>query len=930
MKKTFTLILVLLLLLAGIKNANAQCSNILYRDADGDGYGNPNISITRCFPVSGYVSNNLDCDDSNHKYNLVKFWYLDADGDGYGNPAISVSSCSPPQGYVEYGYDELDDNPRFLNFYGDDLKTCFPPSKNSFVKHYADCSLNEADTIQIVGAGWYVELYNTEGTMAGFTNVSNGSLVGVPPGWHARIRYKYDCWSTNPNEALGESWIDEYEDFYFEKCTNISGEDTVCAGGAVTLTAQKDVESVFAWYDAKTGGNLLQEGSVYQSPALATGQYRYWVSADGGPRRSFTVTSLGSVINNKPGNISVAANTGSCSATVNFRNPYTTDFCKGATSEAVFRGTGAYQTWVVPQNIYSVNIDAVGARSGGAPGRVQTTLAVTPGETLYINVANGSYPNGGTGATETMLVEELGWSWTKRVSGGNGGGSTQVGRTGNLLTDTLVIAGGGGGNAYRWLNVPNELIGSGGNGGYVADADPGQPNFMQGMSEQPDYDITDMQVGGGGGGGYYGGLTDILDGDGASPGQGGGSHIAVNGTSNTVFTQGYGGDHSYVRITYVKEFPMMQIAGLPSGSAFPLGTTTNTFKYTNSNGVETTTSFDVSVTGTMPTWYLDADNDGHYVSSQSSCSSPGAGYNATATISGDCNDNDPNKWRSTSLYVDADGDGYTVGAATSVCYGATIPAGYRSTSLGVDCNDNNASIHPGATEIADGLDNDCNGTIDDGFINLSIADVSKSEGNKGKSNMTFTVTLNKVTTKKVTVQFATQNGTAIAGSDFTSATGTLTFKAGTTAQTINVSITGDKIVEPNETFKVNLSNAVNAVIVKSSATGTILNDDGVAITSSASNKVSVKSINESADPFIKIAPNPATNILNVDLTGFSGSVTLQLISLHGKMLQQEKIRAVANYVRKQMNISGMASGTYLITVIDEKANRKTEKVVIAH
>ena len=93
------------------------------------------------------------------------------------------------------------------------------------------------------------------------------------------------------------------------------------------------------------------------------------------------------------------------------------------------------------------------------------------------------------------------------------------------------------------------------------------------------------------------------------------------------------------------------------------------------------------------TWYLDADGDSHYVSSVSSCGSPGAGYNTTGGTLGDCNDNDNSKWQSALLYIDVDGDGYDAGQAT-VCYGATIPAGYKSTTLGSDCNDNNAAIKP--------------------------------------------------------------------------------------------------------------------------------------------------------------------------------------------------------------------------------------------
>ena len=79
----------------------------------------------------------------------------------------------------------------------------------------------------------------------------------------------------------------------------------------------------------------------------------------------------------------------------------------------------------------------------------------------------------------------------------------------------------------------------------------------------------------------------------------------------------------------------------------------------------------------------------------------------------DCAPNDKNKWQSAALYIDADNDGYDNGQ-TTICYGATIPTGYKSTTLGKDCNDNDATIHPGATEICgDGIDNNCNGQIDE-------------------------------------------------------------------------------------------------------------------------------------------------------------------------------------------------------------------------
>ncbi|MCC6288183.1 MAG: T9SS type A sorting domain-containing protein [Chitinophagaceae bacterium] len=75
----------------------------------------------------------------------------------------------------------------------------------------------------------------------------------------------------------------------------------------------------------------------------------------------------------------------------------------------------------------------------------------------------------------------------------------------------------------------------------------------------------------------------------------------------------------------------------------------------------------------------------------------------------DCAPNDKTKWQSVTLYVDADNDGYDNGKAT-VCYGATIPSGYKSSTLGKDCNDENISTHPGAPEICgNGIDEDCDG-----------------------------------------------------------------------------------------------------------------------------------------------------------------------------------------------------------------------------
>jgi hypothetical protein len=76
----------------------------------------------------------------------------------------------------------------------------------------------------------------------------------------------------------------------------------------------------------------------------------------------------------------------------------------------------------------------------------------------------------------------------------------------------------------------------------------------------------------------------------------------------------------------------------------------------------------------------------------------------------------------------------------------------------------------------------------------------------------ITVVLGGAATEPVTVTYATSNGTATAGSDYTAASGTLHFAVGQTSQTFTVPILGDAACEGNETVNLTLSDPVNAVL----------------------------------------------------------------------------------------------------------------------
>ena len=122
---------------------------------------------------------------------------------------------------------------------------------------------------------------------------------------------------------------------------------------------------------------------------------------------------------------------------------------------------------------------------------------------------------------------------------------------------------------------------------------------------------------------------------------------------------------------------------------------------------------------------------------------------------------------------------------------------------------------------------------------IVISDASISEGNSGSSTLSFTVTRSD-RNGAFKVDYATSNATAMAGSDYAAASGTLTFTAGgSMTQSVHVSITGDISVEANETFIVTLSNVVNtagtAALTDASGTGTITNDDTTPVAFPASN-----------------------------------------------------------------------------------------------
>jgi hypothetical protein len=136
------------------------------------------------------------------------------------------------------------------------------------------------------------------------------------------------------------------------------------------------------------------------------------------------------------------------------------------------------------------------------------------------------------------------------------------------------------------------------------------------------------------------------------------------------------------------------------------------------------------------TYYADGDGDGFGISNLSQCTCKADSY-FTALQGGDCDDQtktvnpgasevcngvddncngvtDGDAPQAKVFYADGDGDGFGTGSGKTQC---SAGGGYTATQAG-DCNDGDSGTFPGATEVCDGKDNNCNGAIDDGTAGL--------------------------------------------------------------------------------------------------------------------------------------------------------------------------------------------------------------------
>ena len=151
---------------------------------------------------------------------------------------------------------------------------------------------------------------------------------------------------------------------------------------------------------------------------------------------------------------------------------------------------------------------------------------------------------------------------------------------------------------------------------------------------------------------------------------------------------------------------------------------------------------------------------------------------------------------------------------------------------------------------------------DDTLPEISVTDTA---ANEDAGTMTFWVSLSRASATDVTVGYATADGTATAGSDYTATNDTLTILAGDTGAPVSVTIIDDTDdTESDETFTLNLSGATGATITATSATATIIEDSNLPIISVLDSSSSENRTFGNNMGFDVVSDRPVTQDIQVD------------------------------------------------------------------
>jgi hypothetical protein len=206
---------------------------------------------------------------------------------------------------------------------------------------------------------------------------------------------------------------------------------------------------------------------------------------------------------------------------------------------------------------------------------------------------------------------------------------------------------------------------------------------------------------------------------------------------------------------------------------------------------------------------------------------------------------------------------------------------------------------------------------------MSIDDCAVTEGNAGSVACGFKVSLSAPSSRTITVNYATTNGSATAGSDYDSASGGLTFTPGQVSKPVDVTVLGDAAVEVDEDFVVNLTGEVNATVGDAQGRGTILDDDAPSLSSNELVHRATQMADLSPDPgpvadvdFYRMAQQPRASY-EVVIDATSGDVSplvMERLGSDNSTVLQSSVAVgtgASRSLRWENVVPGMVSGQHI-------------------
>ncbi len=328
-------------------------------------------------------------------------------------------------------------------------------------------------------------------------------------------------------------------------------------------------------------------------------------------------------------------------------------------------------------------------------------------------------------------------------------------------------------------------------------------------------------------------------------------------------------------------------------------------------------------------FYKDEDMDGflNYVD----CDDTNADINPNATevcdgIDNNCDGQIDEGQQLSAYFLDADNDGYgSLADVVQACPGMP-PMGYVENAM--DCDDTNPDIHPDQTETCDGLDNDCNGSIDDGLTIFTYYVDSDGDG-FGEAATSLDTCLSDAPAGFATNAMDCDDSNADINPDKAEICDGIDNDCngmaddGLTVFTYYLDADGDLFGNPDITIDTcgavdpNYSYVLNGFDCDD--TNPNVNPFMMEVLDSLDNDCNglvddgIVSVNEADQKPANIYPNPTTNILNIDYA-FNGQLTASIYHADGKVMLTKVLDFTGSAV--QMDLSDIAPGVYYIKASD--------------